>query len=87
MKNLFLILKSEYYDQIESGTKRIEYRLFNEYWSKRLCNSNYNKVIFQKGYSKKYPQLKFEIEKIQIEKIKHNFFGNDSILVYAIYFK
>lgn len=35
-KNLFLVLKSEWYDMIESGRKKEEYREIKPYWIKRL---------------------------------------------------
>jgi hypothetical protein len=35
-KNLFLILKKEWYEKIAAGEKRIEYREYSRYWEKRL---------------------------------------------------
>lgn len=35
-KNLFLIVKKEWYDKIKSGEKRVEYRADTDYWAKRL---------------------------------------------------
>ncbi len=37
MKVLDLILKSKWYDMIDSGEKTEEYRQFKPYWIKRLC--------------------------------------------------
>lgn len=37
MKILDLTLKAQWYDMIESGEKKEEYREIKTYWSKRLC--------------------------------------------------
>ena len=36
MKTLHLVLKRKWWDMIESGDKKEEYRAFNEYWTKRI---------------------------------------------------
>ena len=38
MKILNLVLKGKWYDMIESGEKKEEYREFKPYWEKRLLN-------------------------------------------------
>lgn len=55
---LYLPLKSEWYNLIESGIKKEEYREIKPYWIKRLCISDsdfkhYDKVKFSYGYTKK----------------------------------
>lgn len=37
MKTLYLPLKKEWYEMIESGVKTEEYRALKPYWVKRLC--------------------------------------------------
>ena len=37
MKILYLSLKAEWYDMIESGVKTEEYREIKDYWIKRIC--------------------------------------------------
>ena len=39
MKILFLPLKKEWYEMIESGVKPEEYREIKPYWIKRLCDN------------------------------------------------
>ena len=39
MKTLYLPLKKEWYEMIESGVKTEEYREIKPYWIKRLCNN------------------------------------------------
>lgn len=42
MKDLFLVLKSEWYDMIESGEKKEEYREIKPYWFQRLFQEKLN---------------------------------------------
>lgn len=70
---LYLPLKSEWYNLIESGIKTEEYREIKPYWIKRLCISDsdfkhYDKVKFSYGYTKK--TMTFLIEKISKGKGK-----------------
>jgi hypothetical protein len=44
MSKLVLPVKTEYFDQIEAGTKADEYRLTTAYWSKRLEGRTYDSV-------------------------------------------
>ena len=41
MRVLHLVLKSKWYDMIESGIKKEEYREIKPYWIKRLCDEFY----------------------------------------------
>ena len=83
-KPLHLILKKEWFDKIENGTKTIEYREKTPYWDNRLKKS-FSTVLFQLGYSKDAKRMTAQIKKIQVEIISHPFFGNQPIEVYAIY--
>jgi len=81
-KILYLPLKKEWYDMIDSGIKKEEYRLINKYWTSRLCTKNkdgeyectkekFNCVEFTLGYPKKddtTKRMRFEIEKIYPNK-------------------
>ncbi len=60
-KILYLNLKGEYFDQIKSGDKKLEYRLFNFYWKKRLLNglqtgalgrTEFSHIVIRRGYPK-----------------------------------
>ena len=63
MQNLFLVLKYEWFDLIESGQKTSEYREIKPFWDKRL-NKHYNTVTFQRGYSKNPCRMTFKILEI-----------------------
>lgn len=62
METLHLVLKTKWYNMIESGEKTEEYRENNAYWANRLNNGNrgfisekyrehFDTVRFHKGYS------------------------------------
>lgn len=50
MKTLHLILKGKWYDMIERGEKKEEYRELTPYWMKRI-GSEHTHVCFHKGYT------------------------------------
>ena len=86
--DLHLNLKKEYFNEIKKGTKKIEYRLKNQYWSKRLKNKKFDKVYIKLGYPKSNQKEKilcFELIKIEEQKIRHKEFGNFPVEVYAIF--
>lgn len=49
---LTFILKKEWYDKIESGCKKVEYREVKPYWTARLKNTA--DKIFPFGFPEKY---------------------------------
>lgn len=53
MKVLTLVLKRHWFAMTESGEKRIEYRLMNEHWEKRIWDQRetFTHVRFLKGYT------------------------------------
>jgi len=84
---LVLHVKGEYFDAIKSGTKKLEYRLCNEYWRKRLENRTYREVVIFRGYPRKGDKLnmlEFPYKGYKHEKITHKHFGNVPVEVYAI---
>jgi len=87
MKNLHLILKKEWFDKIQSGEKKIEYRAATHFWERRLWNWKFDIITFHLGYAKNAPRIEKKFIKTELEIIKHEFFGNEEILVFAIYFE
>jgi hypothetical protein len=69
MKQLFLILKGEWFKKILSGEKKEEYRDITDYWEKRL-NKQYDAVTFQHGYGKNAPRVTVEL--LEIKKGRPN---------------
>lgn len=66
MQILYLSLKAQWYEMIESGEKKEEYREIKEYWFKRLSDKHYDAVQFSYGYTKR--TMLFELESITIGK-------------------
>lgn len=72
MRTLFLPLKAKWYNMIESGFKKEEYREYKPFWIKRLMGfmeycgvkeyyfKDYTHVCFSYGYTKR--TMTFEIE-------------------------
>jgi ASC-1-like (ASCH) protein len=84
---LHINLKTKYFFDIKNGIKHFEYRLVNDYWTKRLLNKKYDKIHFKLGYPKKDDFEKIIIKTYQgfeIQTIKHELFGNKEVKVYAI---
>ena len=86
MKDLHLILKKEWFDKIKSGEKKIEYRLATPFWEKRLWKKEWKNITFQLGYSGKHKITKKWLN-TELEVIKMPFFGNEEVLIFAIYFE
>ena len=62
MKILHLTLKRKWYDMIESGIKREEYREIKPYWEIRLAHKKFDAVCFQNGYSKDARRMTWEVD-------------------------
>ena len=50
-KNLFVPLKTEFYDKIKSGEKLEEFRLYGSKWNEKTCALGRG-ITFSKGYGK-----------------------------------
>lgn len=64
MRVLRLSLKKQFYDMIESGFKREEYRELKDYWYRRLTNmdgsfQHYDYITFSYGYTKRTMTYRF----------------------------
>jgi ASC-1-like (ASCH) protein len=85
--DLVLPLKGIYFDQIKSGTKTLEYRVINDYWSKRLIGKEYDRVILTKGYPRKDDHDRRIVRRwlgFHEMIITHEHFGNVPTWVYAV---
>ncbi len=56
MRTLTLHLKREYFDAIKAGEKEFEYRLYNDYWCKRISGKEFDKIVLTLGYPKRNDQ-------------------------------
>ena len=71
MKNLRLNLKAVWYNLIESGEKKEEYREIKDYWTKRLTQEDgtfveYDTITFVYGYTKR--EMTFKCTGIRVGK-------------------
>jgi len=84
---LHLNLKGEYFDEIKAGTKTEEYRLYNEFWRKRLLLRQYDGILIKRGYPKKDDAsriIRRPWKGCRITTITHKNFGDKPVRVFAI---
>jgi len=89
-KILHLNVNGEYFDDVKSGIKGEEYRLFNDYWSKRLEGREYDEIHYKKGYPKNGDMSKtliFPYNGYTVKTITHKHFGQEPVRVFAILLK
>lgn len=87
MADLHLAVKGEYFDAMKRGEKPKEYRLCNDYWTKRLVGRSYDRLIITKGYPRKDDaerRIVVPYDGYDIETITHPHFGADPVKVFAI---
>lgn len=77
MKVLYLTLKTKWYQRIDEGRKRHEFREVKPYWSNRLIGKHYDVIEFRLGYRSDSPRMRFEYLGYKIIKVK-------SVELYAI---
>ena len=61
---LLLTITAKWYDMIESGIKKHEYREIKPHWISRLEGRSYIYVEFKNGYNKNSRKMKYEVKKI-----------------------
>lgn len=84
---LTLPIKLEYFDQIKSGEKLEEYRLYNDFWRKRIEGKQFESILITKGYPKKDDherRIKRPWRGYKVKTIKHPHFGKEPVKVFAI---
>lgn len=87
MRTLTLPLKAMYFNQIKSGEKTEEYRLCNEYWSKRLMGREYDQIVLTLGYPRADDaerRMTRPWQGFTIKTLSHQHFGPNPVTVYAI---
>jgi len=84
--DLHLRLKSCYFNDIRAGVKPFEYRLMTDYWSKRIVDREYDRVIFHDAYKKASPETMIiqPYRGYEIQTITHDHFGPDPVTVFAV---
>jgi len=88
IKDLHFNLKGEYFYEIVAGTKKFEYRLKNDFWTKRLVGRRYGQVHFKKGYPRADDLSRIHTvpyRGYEVQTITHPLFGSEPVEVFAIY--
>ncbi len=87
MRKLHLALKAEYFNAIKSGEKCYEFRLYTDYWRKRIENREYDEIVLTLGY----PKLGDTKRRIirgwygyKIVWVKHPVYGKNTTKMFAI---
>jgi len=86
MTTLHLNLKGEYFDQIKSGEKLFEYRLYSK-WYKRLVNKPFDTILVKRGYPKANDTSRIVVRPWQgfvVQELLHPLFGDTPVQVCAI---
>lgn len=60
IKTLHLTLIWKWFDLIDQGKKKVEYRNMTPYWISRLRSKGFDEVLFRNGYGKHRPSIKRE---------------------------
>lgn len=84
---LRLQVTGEYFHQMKSGKKTEEYRLYNDFWKKRLLGEKFETISISLGYPKKADRekfLEFPWRGYEVKTITHPHFGPDPVKVFAI---
>jgi len=87
MRTLTLPLIGEYFEAIRDGSKVEEYRLVNDYWTKRLVGRTYDRIVLTWGYPKVNDtsrRLERPWKGFVKKPILHRHFGPLPVFVYAI---
>lgn len=84
---LRLALKGEYFDAIKRGEKGEEYRLRNQYWTKRIEGREFSAVWLSHGYPKHNDPIRWlrrPWKGYTVRTILHPHFGHKPVEVFAI---
>lgn len=87
LKDIIFNLKGQYFDDIKAGLKTEEYRIYKDFWKKRLEGKEYRNIIIKKGYPSKDDISKIIIipwSGYLIKEITHPEFGDSPVKVFAI---
>ena len=87
MADLVLQLKAEYFNAIRDGSKPEEFRLYNDFWRKRIEGKTFDRIVLTWGYPKSDDTERRIFRKwngYRVAMITHPHFGNDPKEVFAI---
>ncbi|ELA6641059.1 ASCH domain-containing protein [Vibrio alginolyticus] len=93
LKSLVLNVNKRWFEEVKAGTKHKEYRVFNDYWKKRLLHADgtpkqFKDIQYKLGYPKSgdtSKTLTFAWRGFDIETIIHPHFNNEPVKVFGIH--
>lgn len=89
MKTLHLNLKRKWFDMIQSGEKKEEYREVKRHWINQLASDNgfdfkkFDTVTFSNGFAKDRDQFVIDLLEIRYDKGRENW-GAESGVIYFV---
>lgn len=87
MRTLTLPVKAEYFQQIRSGEKKEEYRIYNDFWKARILGKAIDELVITLGYPKKGDPVRTcrrRFRGYSVKTITHRHFGDKPVKVFAI---
>ena len=87
MRRLTLAVKTEYFNQIKSGEKEFEYRLYNDFWKARIFDKAFEEIVITLGFPKRGDPdrtLYRPYKGYKVIEITHKEFGDKPVKVFAI---
>lgn len=82
---LHLHVKTEYFNAVKSGEKTFEFRLLNKYWSDRLINKSYDRIVYYNAYKPGTEnRMEFPWRGFHLVEIAHKHFGDQKVKCFAI---
>lgn len=83
--DLHLHVKTKYFNEIKNGEKSYEYRLCNDYWSKRIIARDYVSLIIYNAYKPgSENRIVMRYRGYKRMTITHPHFGPLPVVVYGI---
>lgn len=87
MSALHLALKAEHFAAIAANEKPYEFRLYNEYWRKRIEDREFDEIVLTLGYPAKTDvarRMKRPWQGYLTVSIVHKEFGPEPVKAFAI---
>lgn len=87
MRSLHLPLKREYFNAVRDGSKKVEYRVWDDYWRKRIEGKSFDRIVLTLGYPKKDDMNRRLVrcwKGYSVITIIHPQFGSEPVKVFSI---
>lgn len=85
IKTLKVVLAQPWYDMVDGGYKKEEYREIKPYWDSRFIGKKYDEVEFINGYNPDAKRMCFKINAIKRATGKPEWGGDPDYYTWVIY--